>query len=133
MFLDVDQVLVTVGGLGKFQKLFGLFLCFTVIPWTFSMLLPYFVQHDSAWRCSYNSSVCNFSGEITGSSPKDIHNYRCSLPRKEWTFTKPRDYSVVTQVRINGLRDLLLPKQFMVSWHTFSSVTPAKIIAHILT
>lgn len=94
--LSIDQVLAHVGEYGKFQILLNAILCVLKVPFGNILLIPYFSQHNPPWRCVRNSSFCLLNGIYDAKS--ENYTYRCSLPRSEWEYTQPKEYSVVTQV-----------------------------------
>ena len=97
--IDVDQMLPHIGEFGKFQIALEAMLCITIIPQTLQILLMYFAAHNPPWECVPNSLSCTKNGTFSSSS-KD-YTFRCNIPRTEWRFTKPSDYSIVTQVRLD--------------------------------
>ena len=96
--LEMDEVLPLIGEFGKFQILLEIALCIMITPGSVLVLIPYFAQHNPPWQCVKNSTVCSFQGEISSSSKAKVYEARCKMPRSEWEFTKPKDYSVITQV-----------------------------------
>eukprot|EP00794_Sanderia_malayensis_P018705 gene18705-20593_t len=94
--LTIDEILPMIGGFGKFQIILEIVFCIISIPGSMAVLLPYFAQHDPGWRCAINSTICRLDGTITSSNKNDFEK-RCNMPRSEWQFTQPKDYSVVTQ------------------------------------
>ena len=93
----VDDI-IQLAGFGKFQVLLGLLLAVSILPSTLEVLLAYFTQHNPNWQCTYNSTVCTFYGEIDASNAK-LYKQRCDMPRNDWRYSKPDDYSIVTEVR----------------------------------
>ena len=94
--LEIDEVLPLVGGFGRFQKIVVLFMSLMQIPIAILILIPYFVQDNPKWKCAENSTVCLLNGTFGRESR--LYKERCSMRRSDWMFTKPRDYSIVTQV-----------------------------------
>eukprot|EP00794_Sanderia_malayensis_P010688 gene10688-11824_t len=94
--LTIDEILPMIGGFGKFQIILEIAFCIMVFPASMAILLPYFAQHDPGWRCTFNSTICKLDGTITSSNKNDFEK-RCNMPRSEWQFTQPKDYSVATQ------------------------------------
>ena len=93
--MNIDQILTNVGEFGRFQILMEAIHCLLQIPYTLMILLPYFTQDSPAWRCSLNSTKCNETGSLPSTN-----KLRCKLPRSEWEYTLPKDYSIVTEVCI---------------------------------
>eukprot|EP00794_Sanderia_malayensis_P018706 gene18706-20594_t len=94
--LTIDEVLPMIGEFGKFQIILEIAFCIMIVPGSMAVLLPYFAQHDPGWMCAFNSTICKLNGTITSSNKNDFEK-RCNMPRSEWQFTQPKDYSVVTQ------------------------------------
>eukprot|EP00794_Sanderia_malayensis_P010680 gene10680-11814_t len=94
--LTIDEILPMIGEFGKFQIILEIIFCIMIFPGSMAVLLPYFAQHDPGWRCASNSTICKLNGTITSSNKNDFEK-RCNMPRSEWQFTQPKDYSVVTQ------------------------------------
>jgi len=90
--MNIDQILVKIGEFGRFQILMEAIQCFLQIPYTLMILLPYFTQDSPAWKCSTNSTKCNVTGELPSEN-----KLRCSIPRSEWDYVLPKEYSIVTQ------------------------------------
>ena len=91
--MDIDTVLVNVGEFGRYQILLEAIHCLLQIPYTLMILLPYFTQDSPAWKCAVNSTRCNVTGELPSTD-----KLRCTIPRRDWEYALPKDYSVVTEV-----------------------------------
>ena len=96
--LQIDEVLPLIGGFGRFQKIIVLFMSVIRFPTATLVLIPYFVQDNPKWKCVENSTVCLLNGTFGRESR--LYKERCSMSRSHWMFTKPKDYSIVTQVRM---------------------------------
>ena len=96
--MRIDDVLPPIGEFGKYQILLEILFSFANVPGSMVILLAYFIQHNPGWKCTFNSTICRLDGVITSNSKR--YEDRCSMPRSEWQFSEPKDYSVVTQVRI---------------------------------
>eukprot|EP00795_Rhopilema_esculentum_P001447 gene1447-15872_t len=94
----IDEVLPYVGEFGKYQITLIFMLALMILTAGFPVLIMYFAGQNPPWQCVYNSTVCNLNG--TFKSGDKNYNHRCSIPRAEWQFTKPKDYSIVTQFDI---------------------------------
>lgn len=94
-WVSVDTMLSIVGEFGPFQWLLDGLFCFLIVPRTFQILIMYFAAMNPTWKCVSNSSICLLNG--TFSSDDDT---RCSMPRSEWEFTEPKEFSIVTQFDI---------------------------------
>lgn len=103
--LEMDEVLPLIGEFGKFQILLEIALCIMIMPGSMLVLIPYFAQHNPPWKCVKNSTICSFQGEVSSSSKAEVYEARCRMPRSDWEFTKPKDYSVITQVRKWALQE----------------------------
>ena len=94
--LSFDEVLQYIGEFGKFQILLEAAFCIMIFPLAMLIVIPYFGQQIPPWQCSRNSTVCLYNGTF---SPQDkLYKTRCSMPRTEWEFSKPKEYSIITQV-----------------------------------
>lgn len=92
--MDVDGVLYQLGGFGRFQW-FLLIACTLIMPPDIIQALNiYFVGDTPAWK------VVNTTTEFP---PSDLS--RCDLPRSDWEYTKPYDYSLVTEFSIDCGRE----------------------------
>ena len=97
--MEVDQILEYVGEFGKYQIILETMLCICMVPQTLQILIMYFAAHDPGWHCVSNSTYCSLNGTFTSSDgDRKVYELRCKLPRNEWTYAQPKDYSVVTQV-----------------------------------
>ncbi|XP_066928941.1 organic cation transporter protein-like [Clytia hemisphaerica] len=92
---NVDGFLRMVGEFGKFQKILDAIFCFIFIPSSFQNLIMYFAAFQPDWRCVANSTICNLNGTFSSEN-----EFRCGIPRSEWEFTQPKDYSIVTEYDI---------------------------------
>ena len=94
--LELDEVLHLLGGIGRFQIIMVVLTGLILFPTTMAILIPYFTQDTPAWTCVSNSTICT----LNGTHPMDSKTYkaRCDMPRTEWKFTQPKDFSIVTQV-----------------------------------
>eukprot|EP00795_Rhopilema_esculentum_P001190 gene1190-15553_t len=93
--LSIDDVLPLIGEFGKFQILLEIAFCIMVFPGSMLILIPYFAQHNPPWMCIANSTVCRLNG--TYDTQSKFYKERCKMPRSEWQFTKPKEYSIMTQ------------------------------------
>ena len=91
-YYNVDGFLRMVGEFGKYQKILDAIFCFIFIPSSFQNLIMYFAAFQPEWRCVANSTICNLNGTFSSED-----EFRCGIPRSEWEFTQPKDYSIVTE------------------------------------
>ena len=56
--LAVEEMLDTVGGYGKFQKMINLLFCLMTIPSFTHVMITYFTAHTPSWICTTNSTRC---------------------------------------------------------------------------
>lgn len=121
--IDVDEYLKYVGECGKFQILLVLLFCLIIIPTTYQTLIMSFVGSNPSWRCVQMSPVgntanfpnttvstnnatlanatangCNLKGDIEPGH--SLYKNRCTMDRVLWEFTKPKEYSIVTDVSL---------------------------------
>ena len=92
MDIELKEFLTIINGFGKYQKLLDLLFCLMILPCGYSTLVMYFAALNPNWKCVYNSTVCTLNGTFA----KD-DTFRCHIPRSEWEYMKPREYSIVTQ------------------------------------
>ena len=95
--LRMDEALPLIGEFGKYQILLDIALCIMTFPNSMLVLIPYFTQYNPPWRCSRNSTICRYNGTF-GAYDK-LYESRCTMPRSAWEYTKPKDYSIITEVR----------------------------------
>uniref|UniRef100_A0A7M5WT68 Major facilitator superfamily (MFS) profile domain-containing protein n=1 Tax=Clytia hemisphaerica TaxID=252671 RepID=A0A7M5WT68_9CNID len=101
--LNVDGFLRMVGGFGKFQIILDIVCCIIMCPFTFHVLIMYFAALQPEWKCVENSTVCLLNGTFTSEN-----DFRCQIPRSEWEYMKPREYSIVTEFDIYCDRDWMI-------------------------
>jgi len=94
---SLDDALPYVGELGKYQVMLISILALILLVTGFPILIMVFAGHNPPWQCETNSTICKLNG--TFKSGEKNYEARCLMPRSEWKFTKPIEYSVVTQVR----------------------------------
>ncbi|XP_057310496.1 organic cation transporter 1-like [Hydractinia symbiolongicarpus] len=98
-FLEPDEYIEEVGDCGLYQiRTQFIFLLFVLLL-TSQIFISYFVVHDPPWQCKQNSTLCNYTSPIFSQDHVKF-NTRCEIPRSEWEFTKPREYSIVTQFEL---------------------------------
>ena len=96
---EVDDVFSYIGELGKFQVMIISLLSIMTLIGGYPVLIMYFAGHNPSWRCVVNSSYCKSNGTFSKTDTR--YKDRCHMPRSEWEFTKPKEYSIVTSVSIN--------------------------------
>ena len=94
---NLDDALPYVGELGKYQIILISIMALATLVAGFPVLIMFFAGQNPPWQCETNSTICKLNG--TFKSGAKNYEARCSMPRSEWKFTKPIDYSIVTQVR----------------------------------
>ena len=92
MGIELKEFLQIINGFGKYQKLLDLLFSLMVIPCGYSTLVMYFAALNPKWKCTKNSTVCIQNGTFA----KD-DAFRCQIPRSEWDYIEPQEYSIVTQ------------------------------------
>jgi len=92
---SLDDALPYVGELGKYQVMLISILALILLVTGFPILIMVFAGHNPPWQCETNSTICKLNG--TFKSGEKNYEARCLMPRSEWKFTKPIEYSVVTQ------------------------------------
>ena len=101
--IQIDDILNIVGGFGPFQWICTLVLCTMVIPAAFQVLITYFIAMKPTWSCIPNSPICRLNG-----TQESTNVLRCSIPRNQWEFTEPTEFSIVTQFDIYCKQEWLL-------------------------
>lgn len=115
--VDIDEYLEYIGQFGKFQILLLLLFILLIMPSTYQTLIMAFVGHNTAWKCVFNSQPnmsltafhineikpnnnttreCRYQGDVKISD--DNYKARCTMNRSLWEFTRPKEYSIVTDV-----------------------------------
>ena len=112
----MDEVLPLIGEFGNFQIMLEIAFSIIKVPESMLILIPYFVQDIPSWKCSRNSTICPYNG--TFGPQNKLYEARCDMPRSEWEYTKPKDYSIITQVSVaeHYLRVLYIFHTYL-SWH----------------
>ena len=99
---EVDEILPFVGEFGRFQIIVEALLCIAIIPQTLQVLIMYFAAQPSPWKCvlnaANNATACTFPQSQSFSSGHTNYTARCKMPRADWEFVKPKDFSIITQV-----------------------------------
>ena len=99
MEVDIDEAIIMIGSFGRYQKLVASYVCFIRIAMLCHVFILYFVANDPPWTCvnGDTSSFCkqHFGEQIPQSS--NLFKQRCNLNRSDWTFTKDKAYSIVTE------------------------------------
>ena len=97
-FLDVDDILKRIGQFGVYQIFLVGLLCLLMVPVTYHSLIMAFIANNPPWRCAMNNNTqCNSTGMFDINH--DFYGERCSMDRSSWEYTKPRTFSMVTEVR----------------------------------
>ena len=100
---QADTMLTLVNGFGPFQWICIACFCLMVVPASYQVFLVYFLTLRPQWKCATNSTWCPLNGTFDATD-----KLRCSIPRSEWMYVKPRHYSIVTQYDIYCEREWLL-------------------------
>ncbi|XP_028394970.1 organic cation transporter protein-like isoform X2 [Dendronephthya gigantea] len=85
MALSIDEILESIGGHGRFQKI--LLLCMTYAYMSmaaFHLMVITFVAGEPNWECVENSTICNLTEAV--STVSEHYKERCDMPRSEWKF-----------------------------------------------
>ena len=97
--VDIDEAIYMIGSFGRYQKLVAFCVCFIRIAMLCHVFILYFVANNPPWTCvkGDTSSFCmqHFGEQIPQSS--NLFKQRCYLNRSDWTFTKDKAYSIVTE------------------------------------
>ena len=96
---DIDEALALSGPFGKFQVLVQIFFMYAVFTNAYQAVTVYFVGDNPSWTCvsTNTSNFCmeNFGKQITNTNRN--FSRRCEMKRDEWTYTKPKTYSYITE------------------------------------
>ena len=112
--VSIDGMLPYIGEFGKFQRLLDGVFCIMIIPQTLQVLIMYFAALSPPWKCVANSTICLFNTTL-----KNDDTSRCRMPRSEWEYTEPKEYSIVTQFDINCSKEWqvhLTTSIFFIGW-----------------
>lgn len=112
--INVDEMLEIVGPYGKFQKVVNFLFCVMTVPPIFQIMLMFFAADEPPWKCAANSTKCRLNETYEASDRR-----KCDFERKDWVYTKPRDYSIVTHFDIdcdNEYMIQLLTSVFFLGW-----------------
>ena len=110
---DPDDALQYVGELGLYQIRLVLMFSVFVLVGGYPTLIMYFAGHNPPWKCS-DYTICTLNGTL---SSEDVHyKDRCSMPRSAWKFTKPKEYSIVTQVDSLSYFPMFIRRALAVPW-----------------
>ena len=90
--LNFDEIISRLGGFDRFQWVIEAVFCCQMVPYVFQVLIIYFAAIDPDWRCVSNSSIC-----LVNTTMPSNNGERCYMPRSEWEYTVPKDFSIVTQ------------------------------------
>ena len=97
---NLDDILPYVGEIGRYQIILIFLMSLMILVAGFPVLIMFFAGQNPPWQCVTNSTVCTLNG--TFKSGDKNYKARCSMPRDDWMFTKPKEYSIVTQVKLNS-------------------------------
>ena len=97
--VDVDEYLLDVGEFGRMQILLVGMFCLLIMPPTYQTLIMAFVGSNPPWQCvqPITNKECPFKNSFD-IKDEDHYKKRCSMKRSSWEFTKPKEFSIVTEV-----------------------------------
>eukprot|EP00795_Rhopilema_esculentum_P015778 gene15778-7077_t len=96
--VNVDEFLQHVGEFGRMQVYLQIMFFLLIIPSTYQKFIGTFVGSNPPWQCTGIHRECNTTGVIYEIGDP-MYNKRCDLQnRSSWEFTKPKKYSIVTEV-----------------------------------
>lgn len=111
---SMDEALKQVGEYGRYQKSLNLLFLLIQLAMSMQMFVMIFCVVPSEWKCKENSTICLHNGTFTGDDER-----RCDFPRDSWTYTSPKDFSIITQFDIHCGRKYiseLVVSIFFVGW-----------------
>ena len=112
--LSANEALLQIGDCNRFQYILVVVMILLNIPASFQIIISYFFVLVPDWRCTTNSTACNFTGTL---SSRDIR--RCDVSRDEWYYTAPKDFSLVTSFDIHCQDKWMLnlvTSMFFIGW-----------------
>ena len=95
----MDEILTIIGPFNKYQWRVMLILAYCLVIVGLQALTMTFIANDPGWKCSGNSTSCNFTGVITTTMAN--YNDRCDMDRNDWIFPGEQT-SIVTEVITNN-------------------------------
>ncbi|XP_057304312.1 uncharacterized protein LOC130641507 [Hydractinia symbiolongicarpus] len=107
-YISIDEMLTHVGEFGLFQWLLDAMFCVMVFPQSYQVLIMYFAALNPDWQC-VNGTECPYNGTLNSKNTS-----RCDMQRSSWEYTKPKDYSIVTEF------DIICGKEWQI--HLTSSI-----------
>ena len=113
--LSKADVLSLCGEYGRFQWMLNGIIGLVNIPVAYQILIMSFSTIIPTWKCIHNNSTtCLFNNTLPGDDRR-----RCDIPRNEWEYTEPKEFSLVTQFDIHCEDEWilhLLSSIFFVGW-----------------
>jgi len=126
-FTDIDEAFEYIGEFGRKKQLITAFLSLFMFLLAWNELGYLFYGLESSWQCNNNKhnnltqknslehadnhtliqrydnslNTCSFNGTIkelgTIDKTSTYYNARCKMKRHEWTYTKSKDFSLITE------------------------------------
>jgi len=95
--MTVDEILEEANSFGPFQWVLWIFFFFLMLGEFFPVLIFFFAAMESDWRCTANSTVCNFTEPV--GRYDDNWTMRCDSgwSRSDWEHVKPVNFSIMTE------------------------------------
>merc|ERR1712226_1745052 len=81
---------------------------------SFQLFIMYFSIIIPSWKCVDNGTICILNSTL----PNDDYR-RCNMPRNEWDYTEPKEFSLATQFDIDCDKRWLLSlvtSIFFIGW-----------------
>lgn len=98
--INIDDAYRLIGHCGRFQVLLHLLAAYLVMTIGYHFILGFFMGDDPPWKCVTRNSTNGFCMLYYNQniSKESVHFYqRCKMKRKEWTYTRDKSYSFVTE------------------------------------
>ena len=66
-------------------------MCLLTLFTSYQPYIMFFATLTPTWKCVHNSTLCLWTGEHDGDNMD-----RCNVPRHQWYYTQPKQFSLVT-------------------------------------
>ena len=94
-WVTIDEVLEQIGQIGKFQIIVLILFSLLYMPPAFQAFNIVFLADSPQWKCTGTNQECNSTILYEA-----FDEARCKIDRSSWKYSKPKSYSLVTQVTL---------------------------------
>ena len=100
--IDVDEALGINESFGRFQYIIQVLFTYLSISVGYHAVMMYFIADDPSWKCTHNNTnnFCEQNFGIDINKDNEQFSRRCQMNRDEWTFSKDKTYSIVTEYNL---------------------------------